>query len=402
MYRTLATLLLMLTCGLSAPTSAAAQACGDPDADGVDVIDAANVARAAVGLPSTCAAASAICDLDGLNGIDADDAADVLRQAVGLAATRSCVPRLALTEVARGFDAPLFVGAAGGDPSRLYVVEQDGRIRLIKDGTVLSDAFLDISDLVSSGGERGLLGLAFHPSYATNGRLVRELHRPRRRHGDRRVPPLRRRSRPRGSRRGARLLHRRPTVREPQRRHARVRAGRLPLHRPRRRRQRRRSAGQRARTLDTQLGKILRIDVDAGPDARPPATRSRRGDRRHLGLRPAQPVALQLRPRAPATSTSATSARARSRRSTSEPRAAAGGTTAGASSRAPTASARRRAATSPASPRPSLEYGARRRLLRSSAATSIAARRFPRSPAATSTPTTARAASGRSCATAAR
>src|SRR6185369_3505128 len=64
-----------------------------------------------------------------------------------------------------------FVGAAAGDPSRLFVVEQPGRIRIIKDGTLAATPFLDISDAISSGGERGLLGLAFHPSYTTNGRF---------------------------------------------------------------------------------------------------------------------------------------------------------------------------------------------------------------------------------------
>lgn len=85
------------------------------------------------------------------------------------------VPPLKLTEVARGFTRPLFVTSEPADPSRLYVVEQDGTIRLIKDGVLQSTAFLDISELVrgyrNSGDEVGLLGLAFHPDYATNGRF---------------------------------------------------------------------------------------------------------------------------------------------------------------------------------------------------------------------------------------
>src|SRR5262249_10771569 len=63
---------------------------------------------------------------------------------------------------------PLFLAQAPGDP-RLLVVEQPGRIRWIDGARPSADAFLDVRDLVSDGGERGLLGLAFHPRYATNG-----------------------------------------------------------------------------------------------------------------------------------------------------------------------------------------------------------------------------------------
>jgi glucose/arabinose dehydrogenase len=51
----------------------------------------------------------------------------------------------------------------------LFVVEQAGRVRIIRNGTVVSEPFLDITSRVSSGGERGLLSIAFHPQYATNG-----------------------------------------------------------------------------------------------------------------------------------------------------------------------------------------------------------------------------------------
>jgi hypothetical protein len=63
--------------------------CGDPDGNGtVDVIDAANVARAAVGLPSNCTPAT--CDVDGSGSTDVIDAANVARDAVGLPAVRAC------------------------------------------------------------------------------------------------------------------------------------------------------------------------------------------------------------------------------------------------------------------------------------------------------------------------
>jgi glucose/arabinose dehydrogenase len=51
------------------------------------------------------------------------------------------------------------------------VVEQPGRIRIVRDGTVLATPFLDIATRISFGGERGLLGLAFHPRYGENGRF---------------------------------------------------------------------------------------------------------------------------------------------------------------------------------------------------------------------------------------
>ena len=71
--------------------------------------------------------------------------------------------------VARGFDAPTDLAAApSGDAGRLYVVEQGGTIRVIQNGTVRATPFLDIHDLVSSGGERGLLSVAFSPNYAKN------------------------------------------------------------------------------------------------------------------------------------------------------------------------------------------------------------------------------------------
>ena len=73
--------------------------------------------------------------------------------------------------VASGLSAPLRVTAPAGDFQRLFVVEQGGRIRIVKDGVLLGTSFLDLSGRISSGGERGLLGLAFHPDYRRNGRF---------------------------------------------------------------------------------------------------------------------------------------------------------------------------------------------------------------------------------------
>jgi glucose/arabinose dehydrogenase len=60
------------------------------------------------------------------------------------------------------------VTVAPAEPGRLYVVEQEGRIRILKGRQVLSRPFLDIADLVQSGGEQGLLSVAFHPNYERN------------------------------------------------------------------------------------------------------------------------------------------------------------------------------------------------------------------------------------------
>jgi glucose/arabinose dehydrogenase len=82
------------------------------------------------------------------------------------------VPALSLVLVAQGLDAPLYVTAPPGDTQRIFIVEQSGRIRILRNGTLLPTPFLDLSGRISSGGERGLLGLAFHPQYAANRRFV--------------------------------------------------------------------------------------------------------------------------------------------------------------------------------------------------------------------------------------
>jgi glucose/arabinose dehydrogenase len=79
---------------------------------------------------------------------------------------------VALEEVASGLSFPLYLTAPVGDLARLFVVEKTGGIRIVKNGVLLPDRFLDVSSQVSSGGEQGLLGLAFDPDYATNGRFL--------------------------------------------------------------------------------------------------------------------------------------------------------------------------------------------------------------------------------------
>ncbi len=77
---------------------------------------------------------------------------------------------LTTVRVANGLTKPVFVCAAPGDTQRLFIVEQDGKIKILEGGAVLTRPFLDISDIVgSSGNEQGLLSLAFHPLYQSNG-----------------------------------------------------------------------------------------------------------------------------------------------------------------------------------------------------------------------------------------
>lgn len=77
---------------------------------------------------------------------------------------------VALQQVAAGLDFPVDLTAPAND-ARLFVVEKTGRIRLVKQNALLAAPFLDLSSLVSGGSEQGLLGLAFHPQYAANGRF---------------------------------------------------------------------------------------------------------------------------------------------------------------------------------------------------------------------------------------
>src|SRR3954447_14457013 len=68
------------------------------------------------------------------------------------------------------FDTPVYVTAPPNDPHRVFVVEQGGKIIEVRDGVKQDPAFLDITSRVKSGGEQGLLSMAFAPDYATSGR----------------------------------------------------------------------------------------------------------------------------------------------------------------------------------------------------------------------------------------
>ncbi|MCS7056332.1 MAG: PQQ-dependent sugar dehydrogenase [Thermoflexales bacterium] len=98
-------------------------------------------------------------------------------QALGYASARSStivppnsiIVSIGFEPVASGFNSPVFVTHAGD--SRLFVVEQRGVIKIIKNGSVLGTPFLNLTALVLCCGEDGLLGLAFEPDYPTTGRF---------------------------------------------------------------------------------------------------------------------------------------------------------------------------------------------------------------------------------------
>jgi len=119
-----------------------------------------SAANSPSGAPATSAAATATPS--GVTSPAASAPAGSFRPA-GLSVT--------LQPYVDGLDSPLAVVNAGDGSNRLFVVEQGGTIRIVKDGALLPDPFLDVSKEISSGGEQGLLGLAFHPSYPTDPRF---------------------------------------------------------------------------------------------------------------------------------------------------------------------------------------------------------------------------------------
>ena len=162
--------LAVLAVVVVAPVSA--QVCGDADRNGdVTVTDGVRTLQAAAGLGDRCE--TAFCDVDGSGDVTVSDGVNVLRIAADLPAFTACpiVPALQLTPVATDLDQPLLALGAPGDPGRLFIAEKPGRIRILENGGVRAEPFLDVTALTSKGGEQGLLGLAFHPSYASNGRF---------------------------------------------------------------------------------------------------------------------------------------------------------------------------------------------------------------------------------------
>jgi glucose/arabinose dehydrogenase len=90
---------------------------------------------------------------------------------VNCEAPQGAFPDLKLTPLVSGLVEPTFVTAAPGDDTRLYVLEKGGAIRIVRNGQLLAEPFLNLAAFVDTFNEQGLVGLAFHPSYAENGRF---------------------------------------------------------------------------------------------------------------------------------------------------------------------------------------------------------------------------------------
>src|SRR5262245_13019040 len=92
----------------------------------------------------------------------------VVAALVCIPGTASAAVSIRLETVVSGLTNPLFVTNARDGSNRLFILEQAGRIKVLQPGATTPTIFLDIVSRVLSGGERGLLGLAFHPQFATN------------------------------------------------------------------------------------------------------------------------------------------------------------------------------------------------------------------------------------------
>ncbi len=88
---------------------------------------------------------------------------------------------LMLEPIASGFSQPLWMTYAPGDEAeRLFVLEKNsGRVRIVDDGEILPEPFLDVGGIIATGNEEGLLSMAFDPAYASNGRVYVSIVRDR-------------------------------------------------------------------------------------------------------------------------------------------------------------------------------------------------------------------------------
>ena len=196
---------------------------------------------------------------------------------------------------------PIHAASPPGPRQRLFVVEQRGVVRVVRERQTLAAPIprhLGQGGREPGEGERGLLSIAFPPDYETSGLFYVYLtaEDPRRRAAGARVPPLRRRTPTSPTRRADRLAPGPRRGRQPQRRHARLRARRHALVRHRRRRRGRQPVRPRARPR--QPARQAAADRPAARRAAA-ATRSRPTTRtapRSGRYGPAQPVPLLLRP----------------------------------------------------------------------------------------------------------
>ncbi|NNE44899.1 MAG: T9SS type A sorting domain-containing protein [Gemmatimonadetes bacterium] len=93
----------------------------------------------------------------------------ILTAGAATALAPPCTAQITAERIATGLTAPVYATHAPGDASRMFILEQPGVVRLMKDKSLQTAPFLDITSIVNGGGEQGLLGLAFHPQYQSNG-----------------------------------------------------------------------------------------------------------------------------------------------------------------------------------------------------------------------------------------
>src|SRR6186713_2431105 len=91
--------------------------------------------------------------------------------AITLAFPSTTAAQLRAVPYVSGLSSPLAFVQDPGDATIQYVLQQGGRIRLIRNGVLQTTPFLDLTSSIASGGERGLLGMALPPDYATSGRF---------------------------------------------------------------------------------------------------------------------------------------------------------------------------------------------------------------------------------------
>ena len=105
--------------------------------------------------------------------LGADGGADLPRTLAAPLDAPLAVPdnSIVLQPFLSGFTFPLFMTHAGDNTNRLWVLEKSGLIKLVVGGAVRPTPYLDLVDTVSDSGEQGLLGLAFHPNFESNGRF---------------------------------------------------------------------------------------------------------------------------------------------------------------------------------------------------------------------------------------
>ncbi len=99
----------------------------------------------------------------------------IVALAAGTCVSHAQAQSLTTVRIASGMARPIYLTQAPGDSTRLFVLEKQGRVRIIKNGVLLPTPFLDIDSIVQGGtsasSEQGVLGLVFHPDYQTNGKF---------------------------------------------------------------------------------------------------------------------------------------------------------------------------------------------------------------------------------------